>query len=42
MRFSSCLTLNFKIKGQGHNIDTYFLEFPDIDLVIVDTKYKFL
>ena len=38
----SCLTLNFKVKDQGHNHETYFCEFPDIHLVIVDTKHKFL
>ena len=30
------------VKGQGHNIDIYFFEFPDIDLVDVDTKIMFL
>ena len=38
----SCLTLNFKVKGQGHNHETYIFEFPDIHLVILDTKHKFL
>ena len=39
---TSCLTLNFKVKGQGQDIDIYFFEFPDIHLVFVDTKHKFL
>ena len=34
----SCVTLNFKIKGQGHNHEIYLLEFPVIYLVIGDTK----
>ena len=38
----SCLTLHLKVKGQGHDIDIYFFEFRDIDLVHVDTKHKFL
>ena len=36
----SYLTLNFKVKGQGHNIDTFF-EFPNIDLVTIETKHNF-
>ena len=39
---ASCLNLNFKVKGQGRNHATYLFEFPDIHLVIMDTKYKFL
>ena len=31
-----------KVKGQGHNHETYFFEFPDIHLVIVGIKHKFL
>ena len=37
----SCLTLDFKVKGQGHDIEIYFFEFRDIDLVFIDTKHKF-
>ena len=37
-----CLTLNFEVNGQNHIVEIYFLEFPDIELVIVDTKHKFL
>ena len=25
------LTLNFKVKCQGHNIDVFFKKYPDID-----------
>jgi len=32
----SCLTSNFKMKGQGHNQELFF-EFLDICLVIMDT-----
>ena len=39
---TSCVTLNFNFKGQRHNIETYFFEFPDIDLVLMDTKHRFL
>ena len=39
---TSCLTLNFKVKGQGHNIDIFFCEFRDIDSILIDTKHKFL
>ena len=38
----SCLTLHFKIKGQGHDIDMNLFEFRDIDLVLIDTTHKFL
>ena len=30
----SCLTFDFEVKGQGHNVDTYCSEIPDIDLVL--------
>ena len=39
---TSCLTLNVKVKSQGHDIDIYIFEFRDIDLVLIDTKHKFL
>ena len=39
--FSSCLTLNFKVKGQGHDICIYFYEFRDIISVLIDTKISF-
>ena len=39
---TSCLTLNFKVIGQGHNIGIYFFTFPDINLVGIDTKITFL
>ena len=42
LELSSCLSLNFKVKAQGHNIFIYLFEFPDIGLVIVDTKNEFL
>ena len=38
----SCLTLNFKVKGKGHNIDIFYFEFLDIDLMNIDTKIMFL
>ena len=38
----SCLTLNFEVKGQGHDINIFFFEFRDINLVLTYTKYKFL
>ena len=31
---TSCVTLNYKVKGQRHNIETYFFEFSDIDSVL--------
>ena len=37
----SCLTLNFKVNGQGYNIGIYLNEFQDIDLVLIDTKTSF-
>ena len=37
-----CYTLNFEVKGHGNNIDIYFLEFPDINLVDMNTKMTFL
>ena len=37
-----CLTLIVKVEGQGHDIDIYLFEFRDIDLVLIDTKRKFL
>ena len=40
--FMSCLTLNFKVKGQCHRHETYFSEFPYINVVVVDTKHKFI
>ena len=39
---TSCLTLDFKVKGQGHDIEIYLFKFRDIDLVLIDTKHKFL
>ena len=36
------LTLQFKVKGQGHDIDIYLFEFRNIDLVPIDTKHKFI
>ena len=39
--FSSCLSLNFKVKGQGHDISIYFYEFRDISSVVIDTKISF-
>ena len=39
---TSSVTLKFKVKGQSHNIETYFLEFPDIDLVLMDTEHNCL
>ena len=33
--------MNFEVKGQGYNIDTYCFDFPYMDLVIVDIKHKF-
>ena len=29
------------LKGQGHNIDKFLFEFPDITLVGIDTKLRF-
>ena len=34
----SCLPLHFKVKGQGHDIDIFFFEFRDIDLVPMDNQ----
>ena len=34
--------LKFQGQSQGHNIDTYFFEFCDINSVLIDTKRKFL
>ena len=41
---TSSLTLHFKVKGQGQDIDMHLFsfEFRDIDLVPIDTKQKFL
>ena len=39
--FSSCLSLNFKVKGQSHDISIYFYEFRDISSVVIDTKISF-
>ena len=40
---TSCLTLNSKVKCQGHNIVIYFVEFTDINnLVRIDTTITFL
>ena len=36
------ITLNFKVKRQGHNIDLYAFEFSDIGSVLIDNKHKFL
>ena len=33
---------DLEFQGQGHNHKIYFVEFPDFNLVIVDTKHKFL
>ena len=34
--------LDFKVKSQGHNIEVYFFEFPDIDLGNIDISITFL
>ena len=39
---TSCSTLNVKVISQDHDIDIYPFKFRDIDLVLIDTKHKFL
>ena len=36
------IIFDLEFQGQGHNIGIYFFEFPDINLVGVDTKITFL
>ena len=36
------IMFDLEFQGQGHNDEIYFLKFPDIHLVIGDTKHKFL
>ena len=37
-----CLTLIFKVKGQGHEINFSFFDIPDLKNARIDTKIKFV
>ena len=37
-----CLTLIFKVKGQGHEINFSFFDIPDLKNARIDTKIEFV
>ena len=37
-----CLTMIFKVKGQGHEINFSFFDIPDLKNARIDTKIKFV